>query len=295
MSLADSVLPSGTRASRLALATLSGILFLTFLDTTIMSVALSDLQATLHTCVSDIQWIVNAYALHVRQLSCSPSAALGDRLGRSGSCLPESWSSSPGPSSEPWRPIPGPDSIARGIMGIGAAACEPGTLSILRHSTPSARARARALGIWAAIAGLALAMGPVVGGMLVGARRLAGHLLVQSGRRAGVRVRGRAPHRARELRPRGGPRSTGAASSWDLSRWAPSSSPSSSARPPGYSAPMSLPCSPSASRAGALFVFVELRSKAPDAARWSTCADRPSPGRWSSPSPPTSACSPSSS
>jgi MFS family permease len=48
--------------SRRALITLSAILFLTFLDTTILSVALSDLQATLHTTVSEIQWVVNAYA-----------------------------------------------------------------------------------------------------------------------------------------------------------------------------------------------------------------------------------------
>jgi predicted MFS family arabinose efflux permease len=57
---------------------------------------------------------------------------------------------------------------ARGIMGLGAAACEPGTLSILRHLYPERRDRARSLGIWAAVAGLALAMGPVIGGLLVG-------------------------------------------------------------------------------------------------------------------------------
>jgi len=153
--------------SRRVLLILTAILFLTFLDTTIMSVAAVDLQETLHTSVSDLQWIVNGYALMFAALMLA-FGTLGDRWGRKkvmlggvivfiggsifGALAPNTWSLV----------------AARGVMGIGAAACEPGTLSVLRQVYPERGTRARAVGWWAAMAGLALAMGPVIGGILVG-------------------------------------------------------------------------------------------------------------------------------
>ena len=61
---------------------------------------------------------------------------------------------------------PGALIAARVVMGVGAAASEPGTLSIIRHVYPDARERARALGVWTAVSGASIALGPVLGGYI---------------------------------------------------------------------------------------------------------------------------------
>ena len=151
----------------LALATLSLVLFLTFLDNTIVSVALAEVQSSLSTGVSQLQWVVNGYALVFASFMLM-AGTLGDLFGRKRVMLAGVAVFCAGSTLAALAPNADTLIAARVVMGLGAAASEPGTLSIIRHLYSDRRQRARALGIWTAVAGLALALGPVIGGILVG-------------------------------------------------------------------------------------------------------------------------------
>ncbi len=162
-------MPTGLRSSRgRALASVCAVAFLTFLDTTIVSVTLGSVQSDLHAGVAGLQWVVSAYALVFATMLLT-GGSLGDRFGRRKLMLGGVVVFAAGSLLGALAPNVGVLIGARAIMGIGAAASEPGTLSVLRHLYPDERERARAVGIWAAVTGLALACGPVFGGTIVGA------------------------------------------------------------------------------------------------------------------------------
>jgi EmrB/QacA subfamily drug resistance transporter len=136
------------------------------IDTTIVNVALPSLVRQLHASNSQLQWVVDAYNL-LFAASVLAAGSLSDRFGRKGMLL--AGLSVFGLASLVGGLTGTPDQLiaARAVMGVGAAMVFPATLSLVTNVFTERRERARAIGLWGAITGAAIALGPIVGGWLL--------------------------------------------------------------------------------------------------------------------------------
>ena len=160
----DTALSRGRR--RATLAVLCVTLLLISLDNTILNVALPSIVRSLQATSTQLQWIVDAFAVFFAGLLLT-FGALGDRVGRKWVFMGGLVVFGAGSALAACSGTPDRLTAARAVMGVGAAALMPCTLSILTNVFTGDRDRARAIGIWSGTAGLGVAIGPMLGGLLL--------------------------------------------------------------------------------------------------------------------------------
>lgn len=158
----------GSEASRPGVALVAVCLgfFMVMLDTMVVNVALPALGRDLGSGVTGLQWVVGSYTLVLAVFILS-AGSLGDRLGsrrvfQAGLLLFILASAACGLAPSLWVLV-----VARLVQGLGAALLVPTSLALIRASYSAREDRARAIGIWGGIGGIAAAAGPVLGGVLV--------------------------------------------------------------------------------------------------------------------------------
>jgi EmrB/QacA subfamily drug resistance transporter len=162
--MTTSTAPVAHRGWTLVLASLG--VFMTALDTLVVANSLPALRTSLHANLGDLEWTVNAYNLAFA-VALLTGAALGDRYGRKRMYVIGLLGFTIASAAAALSPSVGALIAARGVQGIAAAVVTPMTLTLISEAFPAEK-RGAAIGLWGGITGLAVALGPVVGGAIVG-------------------------------------------------------------------------------------------------------------------------------
>jgi EmrB/QacA subfamily drug resistance transporter len=150
---------------RWTFAIVSIALFMVVLDNLVVTTALPSIQADLGATIESLQWTVNAYTLSYAVLLLT-GAALGDRFGRRRVFVLGLALFTVASAAAALAPTTGALIAARAVQGVGAAVVTPLTLTLLAEAFPPGR-RGLAIGAWSGISGLAVALGPLIGGAVV--------------------------------------------------------------------------------------------------------------------------------
>jgi DHA2 family methylenomycin A resistance protein-like MFS transporter len=158
--------PTSVPAGAGALAAVALGFFIVMLDTTIVNVALPRIGTDLGGGVTLLQWVVDSYTLVFAAFLLS-AGALCDLIGARRVYLAGLATFAVFSALCASAPTGGVLITARALQGLGAAALVPGSLALLAACYPDRAARARAIGIWGGVGGIAAAVGPVLGGALI--------------------------------------------------------------------------------------------------------------------------------
>ena len=159
--------PSRAQRKGLVLFALCLAALIINIDVTIVNVALPSLVRELGATTTNLQWIVDAYSLVFAALILA-AGSISDRIGRKGVLLAGLGIFAAGSLAGSLATTPAQLIAFRAVMGLGAAAIFPSTLSLIANVFTERAERAKAIGLWGATTGVGVATGPIVGGWLLG-------------------------------------------------------------------------------------------------------------------------------